>query len=156
MAHDVIMPALGMAQDTGLLVAWRKAPGDAVAAGDALFEVETDKATMEVEAAVAGYLSAVTASDGEDVPVGQVITRIVATPAEVDRTPPQGRAAVAAPALIPPPPVAAQPASEADGDSALIEALTRLSPAKAASEVAKRLGLDRRTLYDRAMALPRA
>ena len=110
MAHDVIMPALGMAQDTGLLVAWRKAPGDAVAAGEALFEVETDKATMEVEAAVAGYLSAVTASDGEDVPVGQVITRIVATPAEVDRTPPQGRAAVAAPALIPPPPVAAQPA----------------------------------------------
>jgi 16S rRNA (cytidine1402-2'-O)-methyltransferase len=54
------------------------------------------------------------------------------------------------------PPVAAQEASEADGDLALIEALTRLSPAKAASEVAKRLGLDRRTLYDRAMALPRA
>ncbi len=54
------------------------------------------------------------------------------------------------------PPGAAEPASAADGDAALIEAMTRLSPAKAASEVAKRLGLDRRTLYDRAMALPRA
>jgi 16S rRNA (cytidine1402-2'-O)-methyltransferase len=54
------------------------------------------------------------------------------------------------------PPIAAEPASETDADSALIEALTRLSPAKAASEVAKRLGLDRRTLYERAMALPRA
>jgi 16S rRNA (cytidine1402-2'-O)-methyltransferase len=54
------------------------------------------------------------------------------------------------------PPGDAAPASAADGDAALIEAMTRLSPAKAASEVAKRLGLDRRTLYDRAMALPRA
>jgi 16S rRNA (cytidine1402-2'-O)-methyltransferase len=54
------------------------------------------------------------------------------------------------------PPIAAEPASETDADSALIEALTLLSPAKAASEVAKRLGLDRRTLYDRALALPRA
>lgn len=53
------------------------------------------------------------------------------------------------------PPLAAAPASEADGDAALREALTRLSPARAASEVARRLGLDRRTLYDRAMALPR-
>lgn len=93
MAHDIIMPALGMAQDTGLLVAWLKAPGDRVLPGEALFEVETDKATMEVEAAADGYLSAVTAGNGEDVPVGQVIARIVATAAEVDATPPKGRAA---------------------------------------------------------------
>jgi 16S rRNA (cytidine1402-2'-O)-methyltransferase len=51
------------------------------------------------------------------------------------------------------PPGEAAPASDADGDAALIEALTRLSPAKAAGEVAKRLNMDRRTLYDRAMAL---
>ena len=50
MPHDVIMPALGMAQDSGILVSWLKQPGDAIAVGDALFEVETDKATMEVEA----------------------------------------------------------------------------------------------------------
>lgn len=53
------------------------------------------------------------------------------------------------------PPRAAPAASEADGDAMLAEALTRLPPAKAASEVAKRLGLDRRTLYDRAMAIRR-
>jgi 16S rRNA (cytidine1402-2'-O)-methyltransferase len=51
------------------------------------------------------------------------------------------------------PPGDAAPASDADGDAALIEALTRLSPAKAAGEVAKRLNMDRRALYDRAMAL---
>ena len=79
MPHDVTMPQLGMAQDAGKIVAWLKAPGDAVAKGDALFEVETDKATMEVEAQAAGYLTGVVASEGDDVPVGQVIARISET-----------------------------------------------------------------------------
>jgi 16S rRNA (cytidine1402-2'-O)-methyltransferase len=51
------------------------------------------------------------------------------------------------------PPGEAAPASEEDADTALAEALTRLPPAKAAGEVAKRLGLDRKALYARAMAL---
>jgi len=76
MPHDVTMPQLGMAQDAGRIVAWLKAPGDAVAKGDALFEVETDKATMEVEAQASGYLTGVLADEGDDVPVGQVIARI--------------------------------------------------------------------------------
>jgi len=76
MPHDIIMPALGMAQDTGVLVRWIKQPGEAVAEGDALFEVETDKATMEVEAQSAGYLTQVTAQAGDNVPVGQVIAQI--------------------------------------------------------------------------------
>jgi pyruvate/2-oxoglutarate dehydrogenase complex dihydrolipoamide acyltransferase (E2) component len=76
MPLDVIMPALGMAQDTGQIVAWHKQPGDAVAKGDVLFEVETDKATMEVEAQGAGFLTDVTAHKGTDVPVGDVIARI--------------------------------------------------------------------------------
>ncbi len=70
------MPALGMAQDTGLLVNWLKAPGEAVSAGDPLFEVETDKSTMEVEAPVDGYLTNITAEAGAEVPVGQVIAHI--------------------------------------------------------------------------------
>lgn len=51
------------------------------------------------------------------------------------------------------PPGEAPPASEEDADAALVEALTRLPPAKAAGEVAKKLGLDRKALYARAMAL---
>ncbi len=74
--HDVTMPQLGMAQDAGKIVAWLKAAGDPVAKGDALFEVETDKATMEVEAQANGFLTAITAAEGEDVPVGAVIARI--------------------------------------------------------------------------------
>lgn len=76
MPRDVTMPQLGMAQDAGKIVAWLKAPGDAVTKGDALFEVETDKATMEVEAQASGFLTGVVAGEGEDVPVGAVIAQI--------------------------------------------------------------------------------
>ena len=78
MRHDVIMPALGMAQDSGLIVAWHKAAGDAVAKGDVLFEVETDKATMEVEAQADGFLNGVRAQAGEEVPVGTAVAIISA------------------------------------------------------------------------------
>lgn len=76
MPHDVTMPQLGMAQDAGKIVSWLKAPGEPVTKGDALFEVETDKATMEVEAQASGFLTGVSASEGEDVKVGAVIARI--------------------------------------------------------------------------------
>lgn len=76
MAHDVIMPALGMAQETGLILAWRKQPGDPVKTGDVLMEVETDKAAMEVEAQADGFLSEVRAGEGAEVPVGKVIAVI--------------------------------------------------------------------------------
>jgi pyruvate/2-oxoglutarate dehydrogenase complex dihydrolipoamide acyltransferase (E2) component len=76
MPHDVTMPQLGMTQDAGKIVSWLKAPGDPVAKGDALFEVETDKATMEVEAQANGFLSHVSAAEGDDVSVGVVIARI--------------------------------------------------------------------------------
>ncbi|ROT93599.1 biotin/lipoyl-containing protein [Histidinibacterium lentulum] len=82
MPLDVIMPALGMAQDTGHLVAWKKKPGDRVAAGDVLFEVETDKSVMEVEAQGEGWLVDVAAEEGSDVPVGRVIARIADSPGE--------------------------------------------------------------------------
>ena len=86
MPHEVIMPALGMAQDTGHIVAWHKAAGDAVVSGDVLFEVETDKATMEVEAQASGTLTRVTAGEGADVPVGAPITTLQAGTFTVDGT----------------------------------------------------------------------
>jgi pyruvate/2-oxoglutarate dehydrogenase complex dihydrolipoamide acyltransferase (E2) component len=79
MPHEVIMPALGMAQDTGQIVAWLKQPGEAVKTGDALMEVETDKATMEVEAAADGYLTDVRAKAGDSIPVGDVVAMISET-----------------------------------------------------------------------------
>lgn len=79
MPHEVIMPALGMAQDTGKIVSWLKSAGDPVKTGDALFEVETDKATMEVESPADGYLTDMQAEAGADVPVGNVIALVSET-----------------------------------------------------------------------------
>jgi len=77
MATDVILPALGMAQDTGKIVQWFKAEGEQVTEGEPLFEIETDKATVEIEAPVSGVLAHVTGSVGSDIPVGQVIATLL-------------------------------------------------------------------------------
>jgi pyruvate/2-oxoglutarate dehydrogenase complex dihydrolipoamide acyltransferase (E2) component len=76
------MPALGMAQDSGLIVAWRKKPGDPVAASDVLLEVETDKSVMEVEAGHDGFVAAILADAQQAVPVGSVIAIISAAKPE--------------------------------------------------------------------------
>ena len=87
MAHEVIMPALGMAQDTGLLVSWLKTVGDQVRADDVLMEVETDKSTMEVPAGSDGFIAELRAEAGQDVPVGQVIALISSEPPDPEATP---------------------------------------------------------------------
>src|SRR5205807_9819462 len=85
MATDVIMPALGVAQEKGTLLNWRKAEGQSVIKGEPLMEVETDKATVEIEAPASGILTKVTASPGDEVPVGNKIAAILA-PGEVATT----------------------------------------------------------------------
>jgi hypothetical protein len=77
MAHEIIMPALGMAQETGRLIAWLKNEGEKVSKGDPLMEVETDKSTMEVESPKDGFLVNISALANTDVPVGDVVAYIV-------------------------------------------------------------------------------
>jgi pyruvate dehydrogenase E2 component (dihydrolipoamide acetyltransferase) len=86
MATNVILPALGMVQETGKVVRWLKTEGEQVIKGEPLAEIETDKATVELEAPASGVLANVTAASDEDIPVGQVIAMIVA-PGE---SPPHG------------------------------------------------------------------
>jgi len=76
-AKDVIMPALGMAQETGTLIQWLKSAGDSVVKGEPLMEIETDKATVEIEAPASGILSNITAQPGDVIPVGQRIALIL-------------------------------------------------------------------------------
>jgi pyruvate dehydrogenase E2 component (dihydrolipoamide acetyltransferase) len=78
MATDVIMPALGVAQEKGTLINWLKVDGDSVTKGEPLMEIETDKATVEVEAPASGILAQVSAAPGDEVPVGQRIAVILA------------------------------------------------------------------------------
>jgi pyruvate dehydrogenase E2 component (dihydrolipoamide acetyltransferase) len=78
MATNVIMPALGVAQQTGTLLKWLKGEGQSVTKGEPLMEIETDKATVEIEAAASGMLTRVSAQAGDEVPVGQTIALILA------------------------------------------------------------------------------
>src|SRR4249920_2091359 len=78
MATQVILPALGMAQETGTIVRWLIAEGQSVTKGEPLMEIETDKATVEIEAPASGILTNVTASVGDEVPVGNRIAVILA------------------------------------------------------------------------------
>ncbi len=87
MAHDVIMPMLGMVQDTGIIVSWHKEIGDAVKASDVLMEVETDKATVEIEAGFDGFVTALRAETGVPVPVGQVVAVISDDKSDVEAAP---------------------------------------------------------------------
>src|SRR5262245_1879969 len=93
MATNVIMPALELAQETGKILRWIKSPGDSVAKGEPLLEIETDKVTVEVEAPASGILRDVSAGVGDVVPVGKTIAVIVAP----------GEAAAPAPAGAPGP-----------------------------------------------------
>ena len=69
------MPRLSDSMEEGTILKWLKADGDAVAVGDELVEIETDKANMTHEAEHAGVLSLV-AKEGETLPVGAVIARV--------------------------------------------------------------------------------
>ena len=78
MPTNVIMPALGVAQQTGTLLKWLKAEGQSVSKGEPLMEIETDKSTVEIEATASGVLGRVAAKVGDEVPVGQTIALILA------------------------------------------------------------------------------
>jgi pyruvate dehydrogenase E2 component (dihydrolipoamide acetyltransferase) len=73
---EVIMPKMGDAMEAGTLSSWLKHEGDQVEVGDVLAEIETDKATMELEAEDAGVLTRLIAGEGDEVAVGKPIAMI--------------------------------------------------------------------------------
>jgi len=86
------MPQLGETVAEGTIIAWYKAPGDSISPGDVLFEIETDKTSMEIPATAPGVLARICALAGSTVPVGAVVAVVADGPAArapaavVDRT----------------------------------------------------------------------
>lgn len=105
MKHDVTVPSPGESVSSGILAKWLKPNGAAVAAGDELFELETDKATMAVPAPEAGVLTQAVA-EGTEVAVGQVVGAI-----ETSASAPAA-ALAAPPAASSPPPAVSAPVSQ--------------------------------------------
>ena len=87
MSEEITMPKLSDTMEEGTLLKWFKKEGDYVQQGEALFEVETDKAVMEVESFVSGILSQIFVQEGEKVPVG---TPIAIVGEELGKVVPQG------------------------------------------------------------------
>ncbi|MCW9045026.1 MAG: 2-oxoglutarate dehydrogenase complex dihydrolipoyllysine-residue succinyltransferase [Alphaproteobacteria bacterium] len=106
MATEIKVPVLGESVSEATVAKWFKAVGDAVQVDEPLCELETDKVTMEVNAAVAGALSEITAEEGADVEVGALLG-IIAEGAAGNASAPAAKEA--APAAAPAPAPAATP-----------------------------------------------
>lgn len=122
---NVLMPQLGETVTEGTIAKWYKSLGDTIAAGDVLFEIETDKTSMEVPALAGGILAEIRAQKGQTVPVNAVVCVITAdgkvsietAPAEFATATATAAPAKSAPAAAPvPQPVAAPPAAKRDID----------------------------------------
>src|SRR6476619_3168451 len=81
---DVLMPQLGETVAEGKISKWFVKAGDAVKPGDNLFEIETDKVSMEVPAIAAGTLATINVQAGEVAPVGAVVAIIQGSGESVD------------------------------------------------------------------------
>jgi len=121
MATDIVVPTLGESVTEATVAQWLKKAGEAVAVDEPLVELETDKVTLEVNAASTGVLSEVLAKEGENVEVGAILGRIdesakaAATPAQkVPEKAPERAAEKAAekPAAAPAPKAEAGPRPE--------------------------------------------
>jgi pyruvate dehydrogenase E2 component (dihydrolipoamide acetyltransferase) len=156
MTIEILMPALSPTMTEGNLAAWLKAEGDTVAAGDVLAEIETDKATMEVEAVDEGVLGkiliaagtegvavntpiAILLEDGEDATA--LAAAQTAIPAAAPAAVPAPAPAPAAEAAPPPQPVAAPaPPAPTDGTRVFASPLARRMASQAGIDLAQLSG----------------
>lgn len=135
MASEVKLPRLGQGMETGTVVRWLKAEGDAVARGEPLYELDTEKVTQEVEADAAGTLLRIVVQAGE-APVGTTLAWIgepgeeVAVPVAVA---PETASEGAAPVRVAEPVVSAVAAATGNG---------RLKASPLARRIARERGID--------------
>ena len=137
MAEIVSMPKLGFDMAEGTLVRWVKNEGDAIAKGDVLAEIETDKATVEVESSFSGVVARHLVEAGAIVPVGTPIAVIGAEGEEVKDVPGLSGAPDKAPA-----PAAAVPAPAAPSAPQPAAAVPVSSGPVVASPLARRIAAD--------------
>jgi pyruvate dehydrogenase E2 component (dihydrolipoamide acetyltransferase) len=137
MANIIEMPKLSDTMTVGTLVKWLKKEGDAVKTGDILAEVETDKATMELESFFDGTLLSIFVKPGAQVPLGAALCAIGKAGEKVDapasKAPeaaaPAAKPAEAAPAPTPAAPAAATGAKAAQSPASEVKAPVAAAPA---------------------------
>ncbi len=139
MATNVILPSLGFDMVEGTLSRWLRNEGDRVEKGEAIAEIETEKATVEIEAAISGVLTKIVVEAGKTVPVGTVIGRI-AEPGETVEAAPAPAAPPQAPIPSPPPTVVPSGAEKKEIPPKPAEERVKSSPV--ARRMAHEAGID--------------
>ena len=141
---DVIMPKMGDGMEEGTLVEWLKKEGEVVKSGDVIGTIQTDKATLELEAPASGKLAGLLLKGGETVPVGRPIAAILK---EGEKLPGNwGNGAAPAPAAVAsePTPSAEPAAPVANGHAARDAGRVKASPL--AKRIAAEKGIDLATI----------
>ena len=145
MAVEILMPALSPTMEKGNLAKWLKKEGDRIKSGDILAEIETDKATMEVEAVDDGILAKIVVPGGtQDVAVNQVIALIASDGEDVSKV----ASGSASPSSTPkasvaiPPSVSVAPAPMVSAAAAPVSSGAKLFASPLAKRMAKEAGLD--------------
>ncbi len=110
---NILMPQLGETVAEGKIIKWFKLAGDAVKPGDNLFEIETDKVSMEVPATEAGVLSEIRVPEGEIAPVGAVVGVIGFAAGGAASTPAKPATAATGAPQTPPPPTSYESSPQA-------------------------------------------
>jgi pyruvate dehydrogenase E2 component (dihydrolipoamide acetyltransferase) len=148
---DVVMPRLSDSMEEGTIIKWLKSDGDAVARGEELVEIETDKATMTYEADTDGALEIV-AGEGDTLPIGEVIARIgdggsesgdPAAAESAEST--QAEAAIEAPAAEVPPPEPRRAEARAEGGAG-DDGGGRVKASPVARRMARKMGIELRSV----------
>jgi pyruvate dehydrogenase E2 component (dihydrolipoamide acetyltransferase) len=146
MPIQILMPALSPTMTDGKLAKWHKKEGDAVESGDVLAEIETDKATMEVEAVDEGILGRILVAEGtEGVPVNQPIALLLEEGEDrsaLAGAAPAGPAAQPAAPKATPQPAAKAPATPAPAPAPVPSSGGRVFASPLARRIAKDANLD--------------
>jgi pyruvate dehydrogenase E2 component (dihydrolipoamide acetyltransferase) len=159
MPINILMPALSPTMEKGNLAKWLKKEGDKVKSGDVIAEIETDKATMEVEAVDEGTIAkilvpegtqdvpvndiiAVLAGDGEDVKAAGAGAGAAPAPKAAEAPKPAAAPAPAAPTPVPAPAAASAPAPQAAAAPAKTNGHARVFSSPLARRLAKEAGID--------------
>ena len=127
---DVIMPKMGDAMTEGKVLKWKKRPGEPVAKGEPIAEIETDKVNVDIEAEEAGVLLQILVDEGKSAPIGASIAEIGAPGQKVQPrvaapTGPPGPAPAAAPPSASRPATSATPAPSEAADRLKVSPLAR-------------------------------
>jgi len=141
MAKEVRLPQLGQTMEEGTIVGYMVNVGDEVKKGDVIFEVETDKATLEVESPTDGFVKHILAEIGQILPVGEAVLVLGGKDEEV----PQGfidSLKAAAPAAEAPPPVPTAEVEPAKPELQPTETAAKPIASPRAKKLAKKLGVN--------------